>query len=289
MPFNEVTFGLETSDVVGFTPDQRTAIELQLCVSIFSEGPAVYKNFRYPRYRNFYGYAQIMSGVHVVKKVAIRYLNQEILHWRDISFGINDTTGCYFKGYGAADSPPIVVVPNTVKTRQRYTSVRFRFVEGVLANCDLVWETAQSKCDSNILEPPNEQGKPPAGNNGGYNPGQRPEGQTGDPEDPSANDGNYNPSDGLPPPPSPGAGTGQWYEIISHAINTQCEERTDTYILPGATDGTIVPVWVPGPDNQNCPQTKDGAVYYGITAVDSPVAVSSISFFFVPAGGGGGI
>lgn len=287
MAFNEVSFGLEESDVVGLTPDQRTAVEFQMTCSIFNEGPAVYRNYRYPRYRNFYGYAQLMSGVHVVKKIPIRYLNQELLHWRDISFGINETIGCYFKAYGLADLPTVLITPITIKTRQRYTGVRFRFVPGVLANCSIVWETGQSACGSTITDPAHEQGQPPAGANGGYNPGSRPPEQGGDGSDPSPNDGNYDPDSGLPEPPAPGRTSGQWYYNSVGTKLPGCTTYSGNGPIAGATNGQVVPQWVPQRANIPCPEAQDGIVLYGGVTVQEPTGVLSFTFYFVPSPGSG--
>lgn len=217
MGFFDTQFALQTSDVVGFTPEQRTAVEMGVYVSIYDEATWLYKNLKHPRYSNFYGYAQIMSGTFVVKDVALNFLNQEILHWRDETFGINETTGCYAKGIASALQPPFTLVTNTVKTRQRYTSVRFRLLPGVGANVSLIWETAQAKCGGNILEPDAKQGQPALPNNGGASPNPRPSNQGGDPLDGSNNDGGFNPNDGNPAPPGAGGGvgTGVWKVLVS--------------------------------------------------------------------------
>lgn len=216
MAYNLVTFGIEEQDVVGFTPDQRTALELHLTTSIAFEANQLYRNYEYPRYKNFYGYCQVMSGAFVVKSVPIAYLNQEILHWRDDTFGINQTTGCYARAIGAALPTPINLVANTVKVRQRYTSVRFKLREGVKCNVNLTWETGEPKCADNILEPDAQQGRPASPNNQGYNPGARPPSQGGDNSDPTANDGADDPNDPSDDPPKPLLpGIGQWY---GHAV-----------------------------------------------------------------------
>lgn len=221
MPYSTSDFGLKTDDVVGFTPSQRTAVEMQVCVSIADEATWLYRNVKHPRHKNFYGYAQIMSGAFVVETVALNFLNQEILHWRDETWGINETTGCYAKGIASALNPPFALITNTVKTRQRYTSIRFRLLPGILANVILAWETAQAFCGGNILEPDANQGQPPNPKNSSYNPGNRPPDQGGDDADLSPNDGRSQPGDGLPDEPQPGAGSGaQWKYIITWSNGT---------------------------------------------------------------------
>lgn len=212
MSYFDTQFVLAETDVVGFTQEQRTAVELGLYVSIANEATWLYKNVKHPRYKNFYGYAQVMSGAFVVEDIPLSFLNQEIVHWRDETFGINETTGCYAKAIAFALPTPNVLTTNTVKVRQRYTSVRFRLLPGVVANCSIVWETANAKCGGNVLEPDDKQGQPALPNNSGASPNPRPPGQSGDGTDPSANDGNYDPNGGNPPPPSAGggAGTGSW-------------------------------------------------------------------------------
>lgn len=212
MGFFDTQFALQTSDVVGFNEAQRTAIEMQVCVSIANEATWLYKNLKHPRFKNFYGYVQVMSGAFVVADIPLSFLNQEVLHWRDETFGINETTGCYAKAIAFALPTPNILTTNTVKVRQRYTSIRFRLLPGIVANVSLVWETAQAKCEGNVLEPDARQGEPPIPNNSGASSNPRPSDQGGDDFDHSNNDGNYNPSDGNPTPPAAGegAGSGVW-------------------------------------------------------------------------------
>lgn len=210
MGLNVVQFGLESDDVVGLTPDQRTAEELFFGISIVSKGEPVYWNLKYPRYRYFFGYAEVMYGAFVVESIELVFLNQQLLYFRDIAYGINSTTGCYFKAYGAKDTPPIPLQPHTVKTRQPFTSIRFRLRDGVTANANISWIVAEPKCDDVPDEPSPDQAHPPSPNNANSNPGARPPQQGGDNEDRSANDGHYNPDDGLPPPPGTPVGDPQF-------------------------------------------------------------------------------
>lgn len=209
----EVVFGLQTNDVVGLTPIQRTAVEMSICVSIAKEGKAVYKNMKYPRDKCFYGYAQVMFGTHVIREVPINFLNQEIVHWRDESFGINDTTVCMAKLLASALPEPVVISGKVVKTRQPITSVRFEFNEDALANVILRWENGQSSCNNNVEEPNGDQGNPPEPANRGHNPSARPPAQGGDDFDNSPNDGQPRKPGELEPPSTPGANDnyGFWY------------------------------------------------------------------------------
>lgn len=208
MGYFDTQFALQSSDVVGFTESQRTAIEMQVCTSIGFESTWLYKNLKYPRYKNFYGYCQIMTGAFVVDAVPLSYLNQEILHWRDYSFGINQTTGCYARGVAEMLTPSKVLIPNTVKTRQRFTSIRFRLLPGIIANVSIVYETGEPKCEDNVLEPDGKQGQPPLPDNSGASPNPRPANQPGDETDPSNNDGNDAANDGKPDAPTAGGGGG---------------------------------------------------------------------------------
>jgi len=219
MSFQSVSFGLQKDDVVGFTSEQRTAIELHAAFSVVSEGYAVFKNFKYPRTKNFFGYALLMDGAFVKKEIPLNFINQELLHWRDDSFGVIDTIGCYFKLFAGFYTPPQTITPIIVKTRQPYTSIRFKLGEGVRANMELKWEIGESSCGSEIQEPGNDQGNPPSPNNQGWNPGSRPSGQTGDPLDNSPNDNQpKKPGQNDPPTTNPtGQGTGTWKETVTWA------------------------------------------------------------------------
>lgn len=285
MPHFEVTFGLEENDICGLTGDMRTAIEFQMCVSIAEEGPWLYWNFKYPRHKNFFGYAQVMAGEFVVDTIPISHINQEILWFRDVSFGINQTTGCYARGLAQliGNGP---LVPNTVKTRQRFTSVRFKFLPGVLANCVLKWEIGESLCEDQILEPDDEQANPPDPRNHQHDPSDRPSPIGGDNFDPTVNDGMpYEGEEDRPPyaeilPPT----VGQWYGIYS-GFNPGCATTyTDReYALPGATSALITPI-VTQTGNGTCGgSAKSGVVTYNGVTVDTPIDYTSYTVVFRPA------
>lgn len=212
MTFLDAQFQVQTSDVIAFSEPQRTAREMQVTLSIASEGEWLYKNLKYPRHKNFYGYAQLMSGAFVVQTIPLTFLNQELIHWMDLAFGINDTTVCMAKLLATKLLPPAEITGYVVKIRQRYTSIRFRLLGGIIANVSYVWEVAESNCDNEVREPDEKQGQPPIPNNGGASGSPRPSDQGGDPTDPSANDGGYDPNSGLQPPPRAGGGeaSGTW-------------------------------------------------------------------------------
>lgn len=282
MPFNAISFGLETSDVVGLTPDQRTAVEFQATISIVSKGSQVYENFRYPRYRNFYGYCQLMSGAYVIKSVELNYLNQELLHWRDDVFGINETTGCYAKGLASALNPPFNLITKTILIRQRYTGLRFRLMPTVTANLGLVWETPAPLCGGLIEQPDDRQGAPLPPNNGNSDPSRRPPQQGGDGTDRSANDGNYDPTDGVPKPPEAGNGSvfPNWHAFGVGTL-PGCATYNFNINLPAATDQAVTPGYVPTGPNAGCPgQSTDGNIVYGGATLSSPTGVVSISFSY---------
>lgn len=230
MGFFDTQFALQPTDVVGFTEEQRTAVELGVYVSIANEATWQYRNLKHPRYKNFYGYAQVMSGAFVVADIPLSFLNQEILHWRDETFGINETTGCYAKAIVASIPGANPLTTNTVKVRQRYTSIRFRLLPGVVANVSIVWETAKPVCGGNVVEPDEKQGQPALPDNSGASPNPRPSDQGNDPLDRSNNDGNGNPSDGNPLPPSAGSGggSGTWKVLVS-AYDSTDHAYTFTY------------------------------------------------------------
>lgn len=286
MSFNEVEFGLETEDVCGFDDSQRTAIELQLCVSVAELGPWLYWNYKFPRFENFFGYAQIMSGTFIVQTVAIKHINQEVLHWRDISFGINQTTGCYARGLAQLINQGNLIA-NTVKTRQRFTSVRFKFLPGIKANCCLRWETAESKCDDVVADPNEGQGNPPPPKNHTYNPDERPEGQGGDGLDPTVNDGvPYQNDDDRPPYAEIFPVAGKWYEHVTFSAGSPSSGPVgDTDPASVWTAGGVCHEGVQGATD---PQGKSGisALKNGIFqyCAQNPAKgqVTGLTFTFVP-------
>jgi len=280
MAFYEVIFGLEQSDICGLTGDMRTAVEFQMCVSIADLGPWKYWNFKTPRNRNSLGYAQVMCGEYVVETIHIQHINQEILHWRDIAFGINASIGCYAKALAILIDNGMLQA-NNVRTRQRYTSVRFRFYPGVLANVVLRWETGEPLCDDVISEPNEDQAKPPQPKNHQHSPESRPAPIQGDGDDPTVTDGDdYEDEDDRPPYAELLPATGQWYGIYTAKnINNSCQQYSDEYALPGATDGTISPVLIPGATGQ-CPGTQDGVVMWNGIQVDAPQEYVTYTFEF---------
>lgn len=220
MAQQSVEFGILENDVVGLTESQRTAEEIIIGISIVVEPTIEYKNFSFPRYQNYYGKCQLMTGAYVSRDIQLQYLNQELLHWRHPELGILETIGCYFKAYGMADTPPVLLTPNTVLTRERYTSLRFKLRPGTAANITIQWDVLDPKCGGNVLPPAGSQGKPPGASNSGYNPGNRPGAQGGDPEDFSPNDGQPQ-LPGENPAPEPGgySPNASWKVAISGKNN----------------------------------------------------------------------
>lgn len=236
---NSVTFGIAENDVVGLTESQRTSEEIIIGLSIVKEAAIEYKNLRFPRYQNYYGKCQLMVGAYVSKNIQLQHLNQELLHWRHPELGIIETVGCYFKAYGAADQPPIGIVTNTVLVRERFTSLRFKMNPGVLANLTIQWDVFDAKCGGNVLAPAGSQGKPPAPANGGYNPGNRPLAQGGDPEDFSPNDGIPRSGDENEPPKPIGDSVNASWKIQSTFFTNPPDCQPQSAITnSGVTDPT---------------------------------------------------
>lgn len=266
---------------MGFTPDQRTAVELQATFSVVNEATWLYKNMKPPRYRNSYGFCQVMSGAYVVDTIQLQHVNQELLHWRDETFGILETIGCYAKGLASALQPPFALITNTVKTRRRVTSLRFRLYPGVEANIGLVWETPAARCGGNVEEPDPKQGQPIPPNNSNADPSARPPEQGDfDPTDKSNNDGDYNPEENLPPPPRPSGGSvnASWH-IHMVGVHNSCDGEAITYDYPLLTDPAIEPVWTPLTQNPPCPNAMDGEVRYNGVVVNNPTGVIGTPFF----------
>lgn len=204
MGSNSVRFALAPSDSVGLTESQRQAIELQFVISISNEATWLYKNFKHPRYKNFYGYAQLMSGDFVAETIPLQYINQELLHWQDSSVTILQTVVCGVKLILASLPTPVPITPEIVLFRQRYTGVRFRLLPGIEANVAIKWLFIEQSCDETISAPPEAQGNPPAPDNYPAPPGAGRGDQPNDLKAPSNNDSDFNPGDGRPAPPSVG-------------------------------------------------------------------------------------
>jgi hypothetical protein len=216
-----------------------------------------------------------MSGAFVVETIQLQHLNQQLLFWRDETFGILETVGCYAKGIAGALQPPYALVTNTVKTRRHITAIRFRLYDGIEANIGLRWETPAARCGGNVLEPDPKQGQPIRPNNGSADPGTRPPQQGDfDPADKSDNDGDYDPNSPLPPPPTASGGSANacWH-IIMVGVHNRCEGDPIVYDYPFLPDPSQEPVWVPGPQNSACPNAKDGAVTFNGVVVNNPTGV----------------
>lgn len=283
MSYNYLTFGLLESDVVGLTAEQRTAIEFQLTVSIVSEGTWLYRNFKFPRYKNNYGYAQIMSGAYVVQSVSLDYLNQQILFFEADTFDISDNIACAARAILGALTPPSNAVISVTKHRTHITSVRFRFYSGIKANVGIRWVTPESNCGNAVLEPDKEQNEPIAPNNANSDPGSRPASQGGDSADKSPNDGNSSPGDNLPPPPKPGEGTNFpcWHYYGQGKRNPPaCTPYNFVGRYDAATNPNIRPIYTKVRDNQFCSGAEDGKVMYGNAEIDQPGGITSIDFYY---------
>lgn len=281
MPFQTRQFGLKTSDVVGFTESQRLATEMQVTISIANEASWLYKNFKLPRFRNSYGFCQVMSGAFVVREVQLQYLNQEILQWRATEFGTNDVVICTGKALALLLPTPGLIVGNVVPTRQRYTSIRVRLYPGVEANIGLNWETPSSNCNNNIPAPEQGQGNPIAPNNGSADPGSRPADQGEDEVDGSPNDGNDLPNDGKPDPPKAGDGSNfpHWHALLNLRVPPGCVLTSSIEDFPDANNPNIRPVYTT--DRQSaCPGTTGGDITYSGALLSSPRDVVSCSFRF---------
>lgn len=231
MAVQSVTFGIRESDVVGLTEPQRVSEELTAALSIVSEGTLVYKNLTYPRFQNFYGRCQLMSGAYVVQNVQLQHINQELLHWRNTELGINATTLCLLKLYGSLDTPPIALTVFNVLTRSRFTSLRFRLPAGTLANLTLQWNDYDAKCGEEVRQPSPTQGQPASPANSGYNPGSRPGAQGGDPFDNSPNDGRATgPGEVAPPAPSGPGASATWKIALQFFSNPPaCTPSSSVY------------------------------------------------------------
>ena len=279
----QVSFGLNTSDVVGLTEIQRTAIDFQMCVSVADLGTWKYRNERHPRWEYAYGYAQIMSGAFVVKDIPLSYINEEILYFHNSSFGIQETVACFskeiLKALGAGDTTYV-----TNLRRERITSVRFRFFPGVLANCLMIYEVGQSQCGGTVSQPDPSEGQPPNPLNHSHDPTSRPPDQGGDPRDNSPND-NEPPGPGQNQPPSTGITplTGVWYQVFhGYNANESCAEFQGASPLAGCTDPDVSPTYIIT-GNAPCPGTYKGKILYkGNVVNDSLSDFDSMSFIFQP-------
>lgn len=284
MAYNTARFGLNTDDVIGLTEAQRLSVEFLMTFSVVDEATWLYKNYRYPRYKNFYGYAQIMTGGYVVQNVKLEHINQEILHWQQSSTDVLQSVGCGIKKVLANLTPPVASQVTLYLLRQRYTSVRFRLLPGIVANVALNWHFPELLCDETLVAPPEAQGNPQATDNMHGDPANRPTDQGQDGKDRSNNDGKDDPNDDRPHEPVPGSAVavmGQWFAIIAGIDGNNQTYSGYRYALPGATNQAIVPMLV-----NVRPSSPAGyfqaEVVYGGTIVNRPDGYSSYTFEFVP-------
>lgn len=281
LAYESTVFGLQPTDSVALTPDQRTAIELQITLSIIDESSWLYRNFKPPRFRNSYGFAQLMSGAYVVQTIQLQYINQEILATNTDTFTINDNVDCNTRAILDTLSPGTVLAVRVLLFRSRITSIRFRLYSGVRANLGIRWITAESDCGNAIATPDERQGKPLPPANSGGDAGGRPSNQGGDPEDPSANDGNYDPTGDLPPPPKPGGGSNFpcWHAAFVVSYPPACTAAPFTLDFPEASDEFIFPNYaIDG--NSACPGTTNGRIMYGGAILNEPDDVISVTFSY---------
>jgi len=280
MGFFDIEFGLQTSDVVGLTEAQRNAVELQAAVSIVDEATWLYKNFKPPRYENFYGYAQIMHGAYVAEIIPLRFLNQKLLYWYQNQIVLENYNYSTAKVIINAINPSLTFGGDVQPVRSPVTSIRFRFLAGIRANLALSWYVFEP--ESATVKPPDAaQGRPHTPNNTTSNPGSRPSDQGGDPSDPSKNDGNYNPNDGLPHPPAAGGGDGKfWHGVFQTTVLPDCHIEVFTVDYPLATNAETPPQFVPTGANGACPVAQDGLIFYQAQQIGTASGCYHVDFQF---------
>lgn len=205
----EVTFGIETSDVVAFPTEWREALELFIGFSVSAVGYKQYENYKTARYRGFYGYVQFMHGEFVVDTVALEFVNQRLFYNLNTAFGVSDSLACMWKSLqecACEEATPKEVA----RLRLALTSLRFRLAAGVLGNLVVKYRPVSTACDNIIVSPPETEAQPPDPNNGSYNPGSQPPNTTSDPFDPTGNDGD---DPDAPKPELPSSG-GRWETVV---------------------------------------------------------------------------
>lgn len=221
----DYVFGLEESDVVAFPEEFRTAQELSVNFSVSANQFNLYQNFKTPRHRGFYGYAQLMAGSFVMETIELQYVNQHLYYWFNHWFSLSDPLGCYFDQLFLCAC--LQQVNSTiVKVRIPLTAIRFRLAPGVLGNCVIRAIASVSSCDNNVISPPPEAGNQPNPDNGSYNPGDQPDELSIDPNDPTGNDGD---DENAPKPGLPNNG-GRW-ETVVRAIDPDFPDFT--FSVPG--------------------------------------------------------
>lgn len=280
MGYSSAQFGLKEDDTVGFTEAQRTSIEFHMTFSIVDESTWLYRNFKFPRHRNFYGYAQIMAGAYVVRSVPLEFINQEIIHWHQDSTDILQSIGCGVKKILANLTPPVASQVTLYLLRQRFTSVRFRLSPGVKANVALRWYFVDQLCDELIVAPPEAQGSTSPANNKDGSPSSRPSGQGEDAKDPSNNDGKDDPNDTKPDHPRPGLGpvAKNWKAMVVLALPSGGCQSQPPYIrdYPELIDPGSPPVFVSVGESA-CPGTSYGRVESGGVVI-SPLVNDIVSY-----------
>jgi len=225
----ELSFGVEQEDVFSLTEELREARELFIGFSVSAVNRKVYENLRTPRYRGFFGYAQLMMGAFVAETIQLEFVNQKLLYHFDTAIATADTVVCTAIALSQACTCTALSPGGVISVRIPITSIRFRLLPGVLGNVVVKYSTYESGCGNETLSPPADEGQPPSPENDSYDPGSQPAGTRTDPFDPTGNDGD---DPDAPKPDLPGTG-GRWETVVRI---TAPDFPDTTYSTPGNAD-----------------------------------------------------
>lgn len=244
----DFSFGIERSDVFALTEGYRTAYELFIGWSLAAVDRQIYQNYKTPRYKGFYGYAQLMQGEFVVDTIPLEYVNQRLWYHRDVDLVAADAAACSTKLLAQCACNTELLAYAT-KMRIWLTAIRFRLEPGIAGNCVVRYRDLQSSCDNEIRQPDPQEGNPPSGDNGGYNPGSQPGDSKSDPNDPSGNDG----QDPNAPSPSAPTGMGEWQTDV---IARNPDFPLFTFRAPGKITDDYQVESAPPYQTSECPNGK---------------------------------
>lgn len=276
--YKSVSFGLKNDDSIGFTPEQQSATEIIITFSVVNEPKTLeYKNLRYPRYKNFYGYCQRMAGAYVVDTVPLHHVNQLLHHYEYRIAELDQSIACKLADISKRVFTPLTPVLVVRLHRNYITGLRFRLVDGVIANITIDWEKYTQQCGETIEPPNDKQGVPTRPNNSSSDPGLRPPEQGGIPGDNSPNDGGTG-EPGQDPAPKPGTDQGYWYFVGQGTALPGCTIYEVNVRLSAATDPAARPIYVATGPNGACPNSTDGVIRYKGQTIAAPTGVVKASF-----------
>lgn len=290
MPVQTFTekIGLTGNDVYQFNQQLVTSVRGIVAIEVTSKSFVPYLNLKYPFFRGFYGYVQLMQGGYVQEAIPLDFDNQVVMQWDYPEVLVDDKLSCLFFNQNLWLNDRTALSPNNgaeveLKLTQKVrifgfwtTGIRIRLAPGCKANLVLQYRVLQSsECEAEVdkftrPDPPSAD-KTPAGNND--SPGAKP----GDDSFPFPNDGNDNsrPKPADTPPGEPGASK-TWITTVT----TGAPAGTTVDFSATGVEGDAFAVQ-PIPKLQGCAQSRIGGFLNGSMVWESNNCVSPITGYSI--------